>query len=149
MQFSRQPMLQFGTFDRDKAIWDALVLLSPVTQADLCDYLYQEYGYERLTTAINYLKPLSQYYHNGVYSVDYQHIPEWRIEPLQNALTADFYFVDEIKKLYISLFRDADENDIRISVEISEKTKNISAMSGWQNRRGSVKEESKSPEDTY
>ena len=38
---------------------------------------------------------------------------------------------------------------IRISVEISEKTKNISAMSGWQNRRGSVKEESKSPEDTY
>ena len=112
VQFSRQPMLQFGTFDRDKAIWDALVLLSPVTQADLCDYLYQEYGYERLTTAINYLKPLSQYYHNGVYSVDYQHIPEWRIEPLQNALTADFYFVDEIKKLYISLFRDADENDI-------------------------------------
>ena len=112
VQFSRQPMLQFGTFDRDKAIWDALVLLSPVTQADLCDYLYQEYGYERLTTAINYLKPLSQYCHNGVYSVDYQHIPEWRIEPLQNALTADFYYVDEIKEVYISLFRDADENDI-------------------------------------
>ena len=112
VQFSRQPMLQFGTFDRDKAIWDALVLLSPVTQADLCDYLYQEYGYEKLTTAINYLKPLSQYCHNGVYSVDYQHIPEWRIEPLQNALTADFYYVDEIKEVYISLFRDADENDI-------------------------------------
>ena len=37
----------------------------------------------------------------------------------------------------------------KLAIEKCSQTKNISAMSGWQNRRGSVKEESKYPEDTY
>ena len=112
VQFSRQPMLQFGVFDRAKAIEEAMIMLSPVTQADLAEYLYQEYGYDRATTMMSYLTPLGQYYHNGVYSVDYPHIPSWRLDPLQKALEDSFYYVDEIKKIYTSLFRDADEEEI-------------------------------------
>ena len=112
VQFSRQPMLQFGVFDRAKAIEDAMIMLSPVTQSDLVEYLYEEYGYDRATALINYLTPLGQYYHNGVYSIDYQRIPDWRIEPLKNALPEYFYFVDEVKDLYSSLFQDADKEDI-------------------------------------
>ena len=112
VQFSRQPMLQFGEFDRDKAIEDAMIMLSPVTQADLVEYLFKEYGYERSTTLINYLKPLGRYYHNGVYSIDFRRIPDERVELLRQSLTEDFYYFEEIKRIYSSLFPEANTEDI-------------------------------------
>ena len=112
IRFSRQPNLQFGEFDRNRAIAEALIMLSPVTQADLADYLYQEYGYERATLVANYLTPFREFYHNGVYSVDFKHIPDERAKLLQSRLKEDFYFVDEIKHIYLDLFSDACEEEI-------------------------------------
>ena len=109
--FSRQPILQFGAFDRQNAIKEALLSLSPITQTDLIDYLHQEYGYDK-ATAVGYLTPLGAYYHNGVYSVDYKRIPDWRMGPLMGKLTEEFYFIDEIKRIYTALFRDADPDEI-------------------------------------
>ena len=109
--FVRQPILRFGEFDRDKTIRETKMALSPVTQQDLIEYLYLEYGYDR-GTAVNYLTSLSTYYHNGVYSIDFKSIPEWRVSPLQSLLTDDFYFIDEIKKIYLDSFKDADPEEI-------------------------------------
>ena len=72
-------------------------MLSPVSQADLIDYLYQEYGYDKATAAVNYLTPLSSYLHNGVYSVHFKRIPEEHAEAMKDKLTEDFYYIDEIK----------------------------------------------------
>ena len=39
------------------------------------DYLSSEYGYDR-GTATGYLTPFKQYYHKGVYTMDFKKIPE-------------------------------------------------------------------------
>ncbi len=111
INFSRQPILQFGEFDRQKAIKEAMIALAPVTQEELLEYLYLEYGYDK-QTAGSYLTPLSAYYHNGIYSVDFKQIPEQRAEPLRAALKEDFYYTDEIKRLYGRLFPEADPEEI-------------------------------------
>ena len=111
VKFSRQPILQFGKFDRLEAIKTAIISLSPVSQIDLVDYLYQEYGYDK-ATAVGYLTPFSAYYHNGIYTAHFKRIPEDRTDALMEKLSEDFYFSDEIKAIYASLFRDADLEEI-------------------------------------
>lgn len=111
VKFSRQPILQFGEFDRLEAIKTAIISLSPVSQIDLVDYLYQEYGYDK-ATAVGYLTPFSAYYHNGIYTAHFKRIPEDRTDALMEKLSEDFYFIDEIKAIYASLFRDADLEEI-------------------------------------
>ena len=111
VDFSRQPILQFGEYDRQEAIKEAMFALAPVTQQELIDYLYDEYGYDKLT-AVNYLTPLSVWYHNGVYSVDFKQIPEERAGLLRKALTEDFYYLDELRRLYKKLFPEADPEEL-------------------------------------
>ena len=60
----------------------------------------------------SYLQPLMKYYHNGVFSVDFKHIPESRVQVLRTTLTEDFYFISEIKDIYSRLFPEADAEEI-------------------------------------
>ena len=112
ISFGRQPTIRFGEFDRDRAMYDILEAVSPVTTEDLVEYIHMEYGYDRATTAASYLKSLNQYYHKGVYSIDFKKIPDDRIEFFKEALTEEFYYISEIKKLYKELFEGADAEDI-------------------------------------
>ena len=109
--FHRQPMLQFGEFDRDEAIYNILQIVSPATTEELAEYVHMEYGYDK-ATAINYFKHLNQYYHNGVYSVDFKKIPENRIDVLMNNLAEDFYYITDIKKIYKNLFGESNVDEI-------------------------------------
>lgn len=112
MSFGRQPKIRFGAFDRDQAMYDILEAVSPVTTEDLVEYIHMEYGYDRATTAAGYLKSLNQYYHHGMYSIDFKKIPDDRVELFKEALIEDFYYISEIKKLYRDLFEGADVEDI-------------------------------------
>ena len=112
MVFNRQPVIQFGEFDRDKAIYDIFEIVAPVTAEELAEYLNMEYGYEKSTMITNCLKVLSQYYHNGIYSIDFKKIPDSRVTVFKEMLTEDFYYVSEIKKLYAEMFADADVEEI-------------------------------------
>ena len=111
INFSRQPILQFGEFDRSQAVRETMIALAPVTQQDLLEYLYLEYGYDK-STAVGYLTPLSSYYHDGVYSVDFKQIPEQRVKAFRTELTEDFYYIDEIKHKYTNMFKEADPEEI-------------------------------------
>ena len=110
--FHRQPMIAFGKFDRTTALLDIMAALSPVSSEDLAEYIHLEYGYDKATTLATYLQPLTKYYHNGIYSVDFKRISEDKKAILKNSLTEDFYFINEIKKIYSNLFVDADMEEI-------------------------------------
>lgn len=109
--FSRQPIIRFGEFDRNKAIYEAIEMLSPITIDELIDYLQMEYGYDR-ATMVNYLLPSMQYYHNGVFSVSFKRVPEGRVQLLKDNLSDDFYFIFEIKEIYQRICPDADLDEI-------------------------------------
>lgn len=110
--FGRQPVLKFGTFDRDATVYELLSAFSPISQKDLINYIHDEYGYGDQYIQLNILPGFAQYNHFGVYSVDFQKIPEDRIEILKNNLTEDFYYISEIQNIYKGLFDGADVNDI-------------------------------------
>ena len=46
------------------------------------------------------LTGITEYYHQGMYSVDYEDMPEDHIQKLQAVLTEDFYFSSELRKIY-------------------------------------------------
>lgn len=111
ISFEKQPSINFGTFDFDKEL-DLLVrMLSPVSQKELIDYIYLEYGFEKNTTASK-LSVISKYCHNGVYNVDYKKMPENRLQIMKNNLNEPFYYLDEVKDKYSLLFANADRDEI-------------------------------------
>lgn len=112
LRFGRQPILQFGEFDRTSALYAMLEDLSPVSSEEFVECIHKEYGYDKTTTLASYLQPLMKYYHNGVFSVDFKHIPESRVQVLRTTLTEDFYFISEIKDIYSRLFPEADAEEI-------------------------------------
>lgn len=111
VSFSRQPILRFGEFNRTEAIKEIIEAFSPLTQEELVDYLYDEFGYDK-GTVIGYLSSFAPYYHNGIYSVDFKKIPETRLKLLQENLPEDFYFISDVKTIYTSLFEGADPEEI-------------------------------------
>ncbi len=108
----RMPMIRFGAFDRDLAILKILIANSPATTEELCDLIHDEYGYDQATTMGLYLGPISEYYHNGVYSIDYKTIPRDRMEVLAKNLPGDFYYMNEIGEIYSDLYDDAKPEEI-------------------------------------
>ena len=60
----------------------------------------------------NYLREFSDYNHMGVLIVQQPEMPEEHQNILKAALTKDFYFYDELRRIYHRLFPDADLNEI-------------------------------------
>lgn len=112
LRFGRQPILQFGEFDRTSALYAMLEGLSPVSSEEFIECIHKEYGYDKATTLASYIQPLMKYCHNSVFSVDFKHIPKDRAQTFRAVLTEDFYFISEIKKLYSRLFPEADAEEI-------------------------------------
>lgn len=108
----RMPNIKFGNFDRDSAILDLLLNNAPISQADLADLIHEEYGYDRATIMTNYLQLFAEYYHQGIYSINQKAISYQNKKILQSALSEDFYYIDEVRKLYQSLLPHADIEEI-------------------------------------
>ena len=112
VHFGRMPEIIFGSFDRDEAILDLLIDNAPISISDLCDLIHEEYGYDQAVIQSSYLKPFSQYYHQGVYRIDHRTMSGERREALMVELTEDFYFIDEIRRIFHRRFQDADIEEI-------------------------------------
>lgn len=112
ISFGRQPIITFGEFDRTAALFEILKAVAPVTIEDFTEYIHMEYGYEKSTTTSIYIQPLMKYYHNGVFSIDFKKVPEERTEEFKAALSEDFYLIEDIEKLYSSMYPNADLEEI-------------------------------------
>ncbi len=109
---SRMPNIRFGTFDWDAALNDMLFSLAPVSAQDLAEAVHDAYGFDPATVIGTYLKPISQFYHQGVYSVDWQEMSEWNMIQLQAKLPEDFYYLNEVRKIYADAVPGSDPADI-------------------------------------
>ena len=112
IRFGRQPMIHFGKFDREKAIYEIIEAFSPITADELAEYVHSEYGYTKEIAMAGYFQPFMQYYHQGVFSVTFKRIPDDRVHVLKENLPGEFYYISEIKDIYTKLFPGADEEEI-------------------------------------
>lgn len=108
----KMPTVSFGTFDRNSAILDMIISNAPISQPGLCALIEEEYGYESGTIVANYLPPFSAYYHQGMYTVEQKVMSLENSRILKAALTDDFYYMDEIKRIYTRLIPGVDAEEI-------------------------------------
>ena len=112
IHFGKMPQIRFGEFDMKAALWDLLLEHSPISSSELTKIIYDEYGYDPAVSLGTYLQPFSMYCHAGIYSVNQKEMSEENRIRLKNALTEDFYFIDEIRRVYRSLIAEADCDEI-------------------------------------
>ena len=108
----RTPMICFGEFDRDRVLHELLVAVAPISTQDLVDRIEEIFGYDRDFIIWNLLKPLHVYYHQGIYSIEQKVMSDENQECLRQALTEDFYFFDEIRRIYMQILPHADVDEI-------------------------------------
>ena len=109
---SRTPIIRFGTFDRDAAIFDMMVANAPIAQSDLIQLLHQEYGYDSNSILFNMLQPIDEYYHNGKYRIDAKAMTHEHMQALLAVLTEDFYYLDELRSIYVRTVPGGDPEEI-------------------------------------
>lgn len=112
ISFNRQPMIQFGAFDREKAIYEIIATFAPISVEELLEYIYSEYGYDKATAQAAYIQPFNKYLHQGIYSIDFKQISAERIPLLKAKLTEDFYYISQAKGIYADMFENADVEEI-------------------------------------
>ena len=100
---TRMPNIVFGTFDRDSALFDLLIDNAPISNTDLAQLIHDEYGYDTAIILSTYLQHFTEYYHQGMYTIDQKVMSAENRNLLQSALTDDFYYIDEIRRIYQKL----------------------------------------------
>ena len=108
----RTPNILFGEFDRNAAFLEMLINNAPISQSDFAELIRKEYGYDPGVTISTYLVPLSDYYHQGVYTIDQKIMNRENREKLLNELTDDFYYIDELRQIYMQCAPNADIAEI-------------------------------------
>lgn len=108
----KMPEIKFGDFDRDGAILDILIDNAPSSMSDLCTLIHDEYGYDPAVIQGTYLQAFTEYYHQGIYSINQKAMNAEHKAVLKEKLTEDFYYIDEVRKIYRGLFPGADLEEV-------------------------------------
>ena len=109
LTFGKMPILTFGTADRASQLFALIMEHAPLSVEELQRYAREEYGFE--PGAIIW-KDIVDYYHDGVFTIDLPVMQQERKLCLQQHLTEDFYYIDEIKSKYQELFPDGNLEEI-------------------------------------
>ena len=112
IDFSRQPIIRFGAFDRIAAVKEIIAEHSPISADDLVAELRSRFGYREGMIRGTVFTGIPQLYHNGYYSIDFRTIPKERLDAFRARLTEDYYEIDALKKLYTDIFPFADPQDV-------------------------------------
>lgn len=108
----RMPNIIFGEFDKQDAILNLMKNNAPISADDLVDLIHKEYGYDKKTILATYLPQLFAYNNDGIYDVHQKIMPECRMGVLKETLNEDFYLIEEIRSIYISLFPNSDIEEV-------------------------------------
>lgn len=112
VSINRMPLLLFGEANRQKQTEQLLMQIAPVSIEEYCEFYEAEYGVLARTVMANFTPFISNYYHNGYYTINQPLFNEEEKSYMRTCLNADFYFVDDIKKEFSRKFKDSDVKKI-------------------------------------
>lgn len=110
--FKKMPTITVGSPDRDTQILELLLQHAPISLNDLAKEYEAAYGAKSATFIGTYLKNFTEYYHDGMYSIDADNLPAIQFNLMKEILHEDFYMLPRIRELYKEAFPDADESQI-------------------------------------
>ncbi|MFI3170180.1 MAG: DNA-directed RNA polymerase subunit alpha C-terminal domain-containing protein [Faecalibacterium sp.] len=108
IQFKRMPNIEFGTANRDKQIFDLLLLHAPILNTDFAELYEKQYGTLSQTVLANHCGCISKYVHERIYTIDAPVMSAIMAMKMSETLTKDFYFLSEVVSIYTSLFPSSD-----------------------------------------
>ncbi len=109
IKIKRMPNIEFGTADREKQVLDLLMIHAPIGNVELAELYEKEFGVLTSTVLANYFGHLDQYYHEGMYRIDFSELNPDILDSLRALLTDDLYFISSIRKIYSENFQDANQ----------------------------------------
>ena len=109
VEFSKMPTINIGNIDRDKQALELLLKYAPISNFDLAKRYEETYGVLAPTVLSNYFNCLDSYFHNGMYSVEFEPLSNEQREHMSILLSADFYSVDDFWRILKREFPDAKE----------------------------------------
>ena len=109
IDFGKMPTLNFGNYDRDNQVIDLLLKYAPISNIDLAKKYEEMYGVVAATVMANYLNCIDSYFHNGVYSIEFESLTMEQSERMSFVLTDDFYSIDDFRRTLKREFPDAKE----------------------------------------
>ncbi len=100
----RMPYLMFGKADRRKQTENLLYQLAPISIEEFCEAFENEYGVLSTTANANMVPLISNYLHDGVFSVNQPILSKIEKKFLSDILIGDFYFTEDIRELFVEKF---------------------------------------------
>ncbi|WP_022769084.1 DNA-directed RNA polymerase subunit alpha C-terminal domain-containing protein [Butyrivibrio sp. NC2007] len=105
---TRMPFISFGEADRERQTREFLYKIAPVSMDEFCTRYEEEYGVISRTVLANFSIYISEYYHNGMCTVNQPLFSQEEKEFMKNYLLGDFYFVEDIKEAFAEKFKNSD-----------------------------------------
>lgn len=104
IEFMRMPLIRIGDGNRYDQIMELLRQNSPISQEDLADLFYEEYGVEHNTFIANFLRDFQEYYSNGSYDITLKPLSREQKDFLSSKLVKDYYSIEKVKELFEGRF---------------------------------------------
>ena len=97
----RMPLLSIGNTSREEQIIDLLLSIAPIDLYGYAQAYQEKYGVNSATVMANFTQPINEYYENGMFSLDYPPMSYEEYQILNGNLIEDFYFIEDVKKIYL------------------------------------------------
>ena len=104
IDFGRMSTLVVGKGDFDLQLYEIIDKYGPINGVELAKIIEKEYGFEPHSFLANVAKRLKDYKNGALYQIDHINMPSERKKMLLNALKEDFYYIEDIQDVYVSLF---------------------------------------------
>lgn len=104
INFCRMPNVEFGNSDRNMQVLDVLLQTAPIEMNEFAKAYEELYGVKAETVQANYLSCIGEYYHEGVYSIDYEPLPLEQFNELKEKLVNEIYAISQVREIFIKLF---------------------------------------------
>lgn len=108
IDFNRMPHIGIGNYDRDMQVLNLLLEYAPIHYEELGKLYEEQYGVEAKTAVAVHFMCISEYVHNGIYSIDYDELTKEEYDALIDILKDDLYELSAVKKTFIQRVPDGD-----------------------------------------
>ncbi len=104
VSIGRMPFISVGNSDRARQTIQFLYRVAPIGLYEFGNAYEEEFGIRSETVLANFNQYIDKYYHNGIYSVDYEIMTAEEYRMLEGRLNNEIYLIDDVKQIYNEIF---------------------------------------------
>lgn len=112
ISITRMPFITVGVADRFQQVEELLLQNAPISNYDLAVAYEERYGVQKETVLANFFTQIDVYFHDGIFDLEQEELPEEDYVKMQEALTGDIYLWSEVIAIYKTISSSSKEEAI-------------------------------------